>query len=66
MRQFHSDFYRFFDFLDRILFSQSIKFILGLVFCLNQIFISRLWFFVHMRQFDMDFLFSFKFVNWFF
>ena len=34
-------------------------FILGLVFPLNQISVSRLWFFVHMRRFDIDILFFF-------
>ena len=31
-------------------------FILGLVFCLNQSFVSRWWFFVFMRHFYVDFL----------
>ena len=31
-------------------------------FCFNQIFIPRQWFFVHMRHFDIDFLFFFAFV----
>ena len=67
MRQLHSDFYCFFKFLDWIFFLGVFpihwKFILGLVFCLNQISISRKWLFVPLRHFDFGFLF-FKFF-WF-
>ena len=35
-------------------------------FCWNQISIYRWWFFVHRRNFNIDFLFFFKFFIWFF
>ena len=43
-----------------MVFPIHLWFILGQIFCLNQIFISR-WLFFHMRHSDLDFLFFFKF-----
>ena len=57
------DFYCFFDFLDRIFLN---GFPDPILVQLNQISISRWWFFVHMRNFDIDFLFFFNFLSDFF
>ena len=66
MRQFHSDFYGFFDFLDQIFFLNGFPNPFtalsrpSFLFELNFNF-STVVFFVHMRHFDIDSLFFFVF-----